>query len=127
MLISFQELCLYLDEERAGCVSVCTECGGPMPLPPVPAPGPGPLQAVSAVRDEGDGSSSSTNNDESEISASNLVEELNAVQAREKLYLKGNKMGLNGKKLFSLYAYEMMIVILFQTRSCPIFVIWRIE
>lgn len=123
MLISYlvQELCLYLDEERAGCVSVCTECGGPMPLPP-PAPGP----PVSAVRDEGDGSSSSTNNDEAEISASNLVDELNAVRAREKLYLKGNKMGLNGKKLISRYIQEMMIVFLFQTRSCPTFAIWRI-
>ena len=51
--------------------------------------------------DEGDGSSSSTNNDETETSASNLLEELNAINAREKLYLKGNKMGLNGEqKLF---------------------------
>ena len=66
---------------------MCTECGGPLP------PTHPPLQAV---RDEGDGSSSSTNNDESEISGSNLVEELNAVNARENLYLKGNKTGLNG-------------------------------
>ena len=79
---------MYLDEERSGSLTVCTDCGGPMP------PAHPPLQAV---RDEGDGSSSSTNNDESEVSASNLVEELNAVQAREKLYLKGNKIGLNGK------------------------------
>ena len=94
-----------------------------MPLPP-PAPGP----PVSAVRDEGDGSSSSTNNDEAEISTSNLVDELNAVRAREKLYLKGNKMGLNGKKLISRDIHEeVMIVFLFQTRSCPTFAIWRIE
>ena len=103
-------------------MSVCTECGGPMPLPP-PAPGP----PGSAVRDEGDGSSSSTNNDEAEISTSNLVDELNAVRAREKLYLKGNKMGLNGKKLISRGIHEMMIVFSFQTRSCPTFAIWRIE
>ena len=68
-------------------MTVCTECGGPLP------PTHPPLQAV---RDEGDGSSSSTNNDESEIFGSNLVEELNAVNARENSYLKGNKMGLNG-------------------------------
>ena len=87
-----QELCLYLDEERAGTVTVCTDCGGPCP-PPHPT--------IQAVRDEGDGSSSSTNNDETETSASNLLEELNAINAREKLYLKGNKMGLNGEqKLF---------------------------
>ena len=93
-----QELCLYLDEERAGMVTVCTECGGPLPAP---APGPAlpaPSSLTSIPRDEGDGSSSSTNNDEAEISASNLVEELNAVQAREKLYkMGGNKMGLNGE------------------------------
>merc|ERR1719422_2187749 len=68
-------------------MSVCTECGGPHP----------PLHPP--VRDEGDGSSSSTNNDEAEISTSNLVDELNAVRAREKLYLKGNKMGLNDEVL----------------------------
>ena len=79
---------MYLDEERAGGVTVCTECGGPLP------PTQSPLQAV---RDEGDGSSSSTNNDESEISGSNLVEELNAVNARENLYLKGKQTGLNGE------------------------------
>ena len=72
-------------------MTVCTDCGGPLAAPSHQSP-------LQAVRDEGDGSSSSTNNDESEISASNLVEELNAVQAREKLYLKGNKMGLNGRK-----------------------------
>ena len=109
---------MYLDEERSGSLTVCTDCGGPMP------PTHPPLQAV---RDEGDGSSSSTNNDEAEISASNLVDELNAVRAREKLYLKGNKMGLNGKKLISRYIHEMMILFLFQTRSCPTFAIWRIE
>ena len=87
-----QELCLYLDEERAGQVTVCTDCGGPCP-PPHPA--------IQAVRDEGDGSSSSTNNDETETSASNLLEELNAINAREKLYLKGNKMGLNGEQKLS--------------------------
>ena len=71
-------------------MSVCTDCGGPCP-PPHPS--------IQAVRDEGDGSSSSTNNDETETSASNLVDELNAINAREKLYLKGNKMmGLNGDK-----------------------------
>lgn len=70
-------------------MTVCSDCGGPLP--------PSHQSPLQAVRDEGDGSSSSTNNDESEISASNLVEELNAVQAREKLYLKGNKMGLNGR------------------------------
>ena len=69
----------------------------------MPPPVHPPLQAV---RDEGDGSSSSTNNDESEISASNLVEELNAVQAREKLYLKGNKMGLNGKRFCILLLWK---------------------
>ena len=84
-----QELCLYLDEERTGTVTVCTDCGGPCPPPP---------PAIQAVRDEGDGSSSSTNNDETETSASNLLEELNAINAREKLYLKGNKMGLNGEQ-----------------------------
>ena len=68
-------------------MTVCTECGGP--LPPTHPP-------FQAVREEGDGSSSSTNNDESEIFGSNQVEELNAVNAREILYLKGNKMGLNG-------------------------------
>jgi len=88
---------LYLDEERAGGVTVCTECGGPLP------PTHPPLQAV---RDEGDGSSSSTNNDESEISGSNLVEELNAVNARENLYLKGNKMGLNDEVLLYIRNLE---------------------
>ena len=68
-------------------MTVCTDCGGPCPPPHPP---------IQAVRDEGDGSSSSTNNDETETSASNLLEELNAINAREKLYLKGNKMGLNG-------------------------------
>jgi FtsZ-binding cell division protein ZapB len=95
--LELKELCLYLDEERAGGVSVCTECGGPhTPTHP-------PLQAV---RDEGDGSSSSTNNDESEISGSNLVEELNAVNARENLYLKGNKMGLNDEVLLYIRNLE---------------------
>merc|ERR1712152_10136 len=54
---------------------------------------------MGAVRDEGDGSSSSTHGDETETSASNLVEELNAINAREKLYLKGNKIGLNDEIL----------------------------
>lgn len=88
--LELKELCLYLDEERAGTVTVCTDCGGPCP-PPHPT--------IQAVRDEGDGSSSSTNNDETETSASNLLEELNAINAREKLYLKGNKMGLNDEIL----------------------------
>lgn len=95
--LELKELCLYLDEERAGGVTVCTECGGPLP------PTHPPLQAV---RDEGDGSSSSTNNDESEISGSNLVEELNAVNARENLYLKGNKMGLNDEVLLYIRNLE---------------------
>lgn len=77
-------------------VTVCTECGGPLPAPGPALPAPSSLTSI--PRDEGDGSSSSTNNDEAEISASNLVEELNAVQAREKLYkMGGNKMGLNGE------------------------------
>merc|ERR1719150_1609982 len=88
--LELKELCLYLDEERTGTVSVCTDCGGPCPPPHPP---------IQAVRDEGDGSSSSTNNDETETSASNLLEELNAINAREKLYLKGNKMGLNDEIL----------------------------
>jgi len=88
--LELKELCLYLDEERAGTVTVCTDCGGPCPPPHPP---------IQAVRDEGDGSSSSTNNDETETSASNLLEELNAINAREKLYLKGNKMGLNDEIL----------------------------
>ena len=93
-----QELCLYLDEERAGTVTVCTDCGGPCP----------PLHpAIQAVRDEGDGSSSSTNNDETETAASNLVEELNAINAREKLYLKGNKMGLNGEQKLFVWSSRM--------------------
>jgi len=95
--LELKELCLYLDEERAGGVTVCTECGGPLP------PTHPPLQAV---RDEGDGSSSSTNNDESEISGSNLVEELNAVNARENLYLKGNKTGLNDEVLLYIRNLE---------------------
>ena len=93
---------MYLDEERSGSMSVCTECGGPMPPPHPPLHPP--------VRDEGDGSSSSTNNDESEVSGSNLVEELNAVQAREKLYLKGNKIGLNG--MFNLKGESLNLLTL---------------
>ena len=87
-----QELCLYLDEERAGGGGggggLCEECGGAgasSASPPGLQPGP--------VRDEGDGSSSSTNNDESPDPS--LVEELTAVtareKAREKVYLKGGK------------------------------------
>jgi hypothetical protein len=102
-----QELCLYLDEERGGSgggggvlpgATVCTDCGGPLPGGGMSPPSLPPLPS----RDEGDGSSSSTNNDESELSASNLVEELKAVQAREELYyrdtqLAAAKSGLNGK------------------------------
>ena len=114
-----QELCLYLDEERTGTVTVCTDCGGPCP-PPHPA--------IQAVRDEGDGSSSSTNNDETETSASNLLEELNAINAREKLYLKGNKMGLNGEqKLCGLELSRMLECLHLQMRSWPISVTWRTE
>lgn len=49
--LELKELCLYLDEERAGNRSslFCPNCG---------------LQAIQGQRDEGDGSSSSTNNDE---------------------------------------------------------------
>jgi hypothetical protein len=83
-------LCLYLDEERGGGgaipppsssgepgeelavgvgTSLCCECGGPALASPPAHPA-----LLTATRDEGDGSSSSTNNDESEISGSNLVE-----------------------------------------------------
>jgi hypothetical protein len=48
------------------------------------------------ARDEGDGSSRGSN-DESETSASNLVEEMSAVTARENLYKQSGKMGLNGE------------------------------
>ena len=44
--------------------------------------------------DEGDGSSRGSN-DESQTSASNLVEELTAVAVRENLYKQSGKMGLN--------------------------------
>ena len=89
----FQELCLYLDEERAGGSSLqCSDCGGPSSLSPtIPT---GPLTAL--ARDEGDGSSRGSN-DESETSASNLVEEMSAVTARENLYKQSGKMGLNGE------------------------------
>lgn len=49
--LELKELCLYLDEERAGSRGslFCRHCG---------------LQTIQGQRDEGDGSSSSTNNDE---------------------------------------------------------------
>ena len=81
-------------------VTVCTDCGGPLPK----GGGLGPSSLPS--RDDGDGSSSSTtNNDDSEtalFAAANLADELKAVQAREELYgyrgdLAMAKSGLNGK------------------------------
>ncbi len=101
-----QELCLYLDEERGGApplasstTALCTDCGGPLSGASSSASGP-PLPS----RDEGDGSSSSTNNDESELSASTLADELKAVQARQQMYayrdddrLAMAKSGLNGE------------------------------
>lgn len=101
--LELKELCLYLDEERGGA-GVCIECGGPSPTP-VPLV-PGVLPGVGVPRDEGDGSSSSTNNDESEISGSNLVEELNAVNARESLYKNNNKIGLNDEVLLYIRNLE---------------------
>jgi hypothetical protein len=97
---------LYLDEERGGApplasstTALCTDCGGPLSGASSSASGP-PLPS----RDEGDGSSSSTNNDESELSASTLADELKAVQARQQMYayrdddrLAMAKSGLNGE------------------------------
>lgn len=106
--LELKELCLYLDEERGGA-GVCSDCGGPSPTP---APLiPGELPGVPGVpRDEGDGSSSSTNNDESEISGSNLVEELNAVNARENMYKQTGKMGLNDEVLLYIRNLEDRVV-----------------
>jgi len=102
--IELKELCLYLDEER-GNVTACSECGGPV-LPPVLPTDQPPLHP----RDEGDGSSSSTNPDDSEISTSNLADELNAVRAREELYNKQaaafNKSGLNDDVLLYIRSLE---------------------
>jgi hypothetical protein len=94
-----------LDEERGGApplassTTLCTDCGGPLSGASSSASGP-PLPS----RDEGDGSSSSTNNDESELSASTLADELKAVQARQQMYgyrdddrLAMAKSGLNGE------------------------------
>lgn len=88
---------------------MCTECGGPSSLSPPIVPNGVTLAAL--ARDEGDGSSRGSN-DESEVSGSNLAEEMTVVRARENLYKQSGKMGLNGKLTFSFHIF-MMIVILF--------------
>lgn len=97
--LELKELCLYLDEERTGA-GVCKLCGGPGPeLSPPPG-------VPREPRDEGDGSSSSTNNDDSETSSANLVEELDAVSMRERLYKESQKVGLNDEVLLYIRSLE---------------------
>ena len=79
---------------------MCTECGGPSSLSPPIVPNGVTLAAL--ARDEGDGSSRGSN-DESEVSGSNLAEEMTVVRARENLYKQSGKMGLNGKLSFYTY------------------------
>ena len=62
--------------------------------PPIPSG----VTLAALARDEGDGSSRGSN-DESEVSGSNLAEEMTVVRARENLYKQSGKMGLNGKKI----------------------------
>ena len=72
---------------------MCTECGGPSSLSP---PIPNGVTLAALARDEGDGSSRGSN-DESEVSGSNLAEEMTVVRARDNLYKQSaGKMGLNG-------------------------------
>ena len=86
-----------MDEERSGGGGgLCTECGGPSSLSP-----PSGVTLAALARDEGDGSSRGSN-DESEVSGSNLVEEMTVVRAQENLYKQSGKMGLNGKISFLL-------------------------
>lgn len=62
------------------------------------------MTLAALARDEGDGSSRGSN-DESEVSGSNLVEEMTVVRARENLYKQSGKMGLNGN-LFSHHHHD---------------------
>merc|ERR1719266_1803693 len=102
--LELKELCLYLDEERSGGGGgVCTECGGPSSLSPPIVPNGVTLAAL--ARDEGDGSSRGSN-DESEVSGSNLAEEMTVVRARENLYKQSGKMGLNDEVLLYIRNLE---------------------
>merc|ERR1719490_556079 len=101
--LELKELCLYLDEERSGGGGgVCTECGAPSSLSP---PIPSGVTLAALARDEGDGSSRGSN-DESEVSGSNLVEEMTVVRARENLYKQSGKMGLNDEVLLYIRNLE---------------------
>lgn len=101
--LELKELCLYLDEERSGGGGgVCTECGGPSSLSP---PIPSGVTLAALARDEGDGSSRGSN-DESEVSGSNLAEEMTVVRARENLYKQSGKMGLNDEVLLYIRNLE---------------------
>ena len=73
--------------------------------PPIPSG----VTLAALARDEGDGSSRGSN-DESEVSGSNLAEEMTVVRARENLYKQSGKMGLNGKKIN--WKFWVMIMVL---------------
>jgi hypothetical protein len=67
--VFYQELCLYLDEERNQS-AVCPSCGNGL------RPGP---------RDDGDGSSSSTNADEPPLPAQFTATNPRRTESRERL------------------------------------------
>ena len=73
--------------------------------PPIPSG----VTLAALARDEGDGSSRGSN-DESEVSGSNLAEEMTVVRARENLYKQSGKMGLNGKKINRKFWVMIMVL-----------------